>query len=304
MIGCHAQTPSTSGKPVPPEVAWRIEALLRTNANLPAATEISIGERKPSDLAGYDEVPVTFKVDGQTSPPSLFLLSTDNKTFAQMHKFDISQDPRLKVNGEGRPGRGGPASAPVQIVSFDDLECPFCARLHGELFPAMLQRYGDSIHVAYRNFPLSQHPWAMRAAVDVDCLGAQSPAGYWNLVDFMHAHAGDLWDNDAKSLPKTNDQLDLLARDEGKRQHVDAARLDACIAKQDTTAIQASIKLGESLGVGATPALFINGNRIDGAVPLEFIYKIIDNALIVAGKTPPPPYVPPAASTPVANSGH
>jgi hypothetical protein len=49
------------------------------------------------------------------------------------------------------------------------------------------------------------------------------------------------------------------------------------------------MKLGEELGVDSTPALFVNGERIVGAVPMKYVYKIIDNALIAAGQTPPPP---------------
>ena len=65
--------------------------------------------------------------------------------------------------------------------------------------------------------------------------------------------------------------------------------LDACIAKQDDTAVKASMKEGEALGVGATPALFINGEKLEGAEPVEYVYRMIDNALVAAGQTPPPP---------------
>jgi hypothetical protein len=65
--------------------------------------------------------------------------------------------------------------------------------------------------------------------------------------------------------------------------------------KQDDTAIKASMKLGESLGVDSTPALFINGEKMEGALPLEYVYRMIDSALIASGQTPPPP--PPAAPT-------
>ena len=82
----------------------------------------------------------------------------------------------------------------------------------------------------------------------------------------------------------------------------DAAKLDACLAKQDTAAIEASKKVGTALGVEATPSLFINGDKIDGAVPVEFIFSIIDDALRAQNITPPPPYVVPAppAPTPAA----
>jgi protein-disulfide isomerase len=291
-IGCHAQTSiqssaDASGK-LSPELVRRVEVLIRSRASIPASYQIQIGPRTKSEVPGFDKISVSFLSDGKSSKPAEFLISTDGKTLAQFSKFDISKDPKLLVNGDGRPSRGGPANAPVLIVGFDDLECPYCAKMHEQLFPALTQRYKDQIHIVYRDFPLDQHPWAMRAAIDTNCVGAHSAAGYWNLVDYIHAHAADLGGNE-KSLAKANATLDTLARDEGKKQDLNAETLNACIAKQDDTAIKASIKLGESLGVDSTPALFINGEKVEGAQPLEDVYRMIDNALIASGQTPPPP---------------
>ena len=256
---------------------------------------MQIGPRTKSDVPGYDQISVTFTNDGKSSKPLVFLLSTDGQTLAQFNKYDISKDPKLLVSGDGRPARGGPVNAPVLIVGFDDLECPYCAKMHEQLFPALTARYKDQVHIVYRDFPLDQHPWAMRAAIDTNCVGAQSAVGYWNLVDYIHAHAADMGGAD-KSLEKANATLDSLARDEGKRQKLNTDTLNACLVKQDDTAIKASMKLGESLGVDSTPALFINGEKIEGALPLEYVYRMIDNALIASGQTPPPP--PPAAPAP------
>jgi protein-disulfide isomerase len=154
-----------------------------------------------------------------------------------------------------------------------------------------MERYKNQVHIVYRDFPLDQHPWAMRAAVDVNCVAAQSTTGYWNLVDYIHAHAGELGGQE-KSIAKANEMLDVLARDEGKRQKVNVDSLNACLAKQDDTAIKASVKEGEALGVDSTPALFINGEKVEGAQPIEYVYRVIDNALTASGQTPPPP--PPA----------
>jgi protein-disulfide isomerase len=265
--------------------------LIRSKSSVPADYDIHIGPRTKSEVPGFDEITVTFTADGKTSKPVTFLLSTDGKTLAQLNKYDISKDPKLLVSGDGRPARGGPANAPVLIVGFDDLECPYCARMHQQLFPALTERYKDQIHIVYRDFPLDIHPWAMRAAIDTNCVGAQSPAGYWNLVDYIHAHAAEMGGAE-KSLSKANDMLDSLTRDEGKRQKLNPDTLNACIAKQDDAAIKASVKLGESLGVDATPALFINGEKVEGALPLEYVYRMIDNALIASGQTPPPPPAP------------
>lgn len=267
--------------------------LIRSKSSIPPDYDIQIGPRTKSDVPGFDTVIVNFSADGKTSKPVAFLLSTDGKTLAQFSKYDISKDPKLLVSGDGRPSRGGPANAPVLIVGFDDLECPYCAKMHQQLFPALTERYKDQVHIVYRDFPLDIHPWAMRAAVDANCVGAESPAGYWNLVDYIHAHAAEMG-GDEKSLTKANDTLDSLARDEGKRQKLNADILNACIVKQDDTAIKESMKLGESLGVDATPALFINGEKIEGALPLEYVYRMIDSALIASGQTPPPPVPVPA----------
>lgn len=287
-LGCHAQTPTEAGEKLSPELARRVEVLIRSRTSVPADYDIRIGSRTKSDVPGFDTIIVTFSSDGKTSKPMNFLLSTDGKTLAQFNKFDISKDPKLLVSGDGRPARGGPANAPVLIVGFDDLECPYCAKMHQQLFPALIDRYKDQIHVVYRDFPLDQHPWAMRAAIDTNCVGAQSPTGYWNLVDYIHAHASEMGGTE-KSLAKANDTLDSLARDEGKRQNLNADTLNACIAKQDDAAIKESMKLGESLGVDSTPALFINGEKVEGALPLEYVYRVIDDALIASGQTPPPP---------------
>jgi protein-disulfide isomerase len=266
--------------------------MIRSKSNLPPDYNVQISPRSKSDVPGFDEIAVTFSAEGRGSKDVTFLLSTDGKTLAQFSKFDISKDPKQLVSATGRPSRGGPANAPVLIVGFDDLECPYCAKMHAQLFPALMERYKNQVHIVYRDFPLDQHPWAMRAAVDANCVAAQSPTGYWNLVDYIHAHAGELGGAE-KSVAKANEMLDVLARDEGKRQNVNADSLNACIAKQDDTAIKASVKEGEALGVDSTPALFINGEKVEGALPIEYVYRVIDNALIASGQTPPPP--PPAA---------
>ncbi len=298
-LGCHAQTPADASSKLSPELTRRVEVLIRSKSSVPPDYDIQIGPRTKSDVPGFDEISVNFSADGKTSKPVPFLISADGKTLAQFSKYDISKDPKLLVSGDGRPARGGPANAPVLIVGFDDLECPYCAKMHEQLFPALMERYKDQVHIVYRDFPLDQHPWAMRAAIDVNCVAAQSPTGYWNMVDYVHAHAGEMGGTE-KSLAKANETLDSLARDEAKKQKLNVETLNACLAKQDDAAIKASMAVGESLGVDSTPALFINGEKVEGALPLEYVYRMIDNALIAMGQTPPPPPPAPIQAQPQA----
>ena len=255
---------------------------------------MQIGGRSHSDIPGYDQILVTFTQDGKTSSPAFFLISKDGKTVAQFSKYDISQDPKTVVSDAGRPARGGPESAPVEIVGFDDLECPFCTKMHAQLFPALIERYGDRVRIVYRDFPLSIHPWAMHAAVDVNCVAAESGKAYWEMVDSIHAHAAE-YGGAEKSLSKADASLDQLALDEARKDHLKVELVEACVKKQDETAIRASLKIGEDLGIEATPVLFINGEKLEGAYPIEDVFRMVDGALVAAGQTPPPPYVAPAA---------
>jgi protein-disulfide isomerase len=300
VLGCHAQTADPAAK-LSPEMARRVEVLIRSKSNVPPNYSVEIGPRTKSAMPGFDAIAVSFMADGKASKPVTFLLSTDGKTLAQFNTFDISKDPKELVSSADRPARGGPASAPVVIVGFDDLECPFCAKMHAQIFPALVERYKNQVRIVYRDFPLDQHPWAMRAAIDTNCVGAHSQVGYWNMVDYIHAHAGDLGGTE-KSIAKANETLDTLTLDEGKKQNLNAAEIKACVAKQDDAGVKTSMKDAAALGVDSTPALFINGEKIEGAVPLDDVYRMIDGALIAAGQTPPPS--PAAQPAPAAKPGN
>jgi len=69
---------------------------------------------------------------------------------------------------------------------------------------------------------------------------------------------------------------------------VNATQLQQCIQKQDATAVHASIAEGDKLGVEATPTLFVNGERVEGAAPEDALRAVIDRALRSAGVEPPP----------------
>ena len=297
-LGCRAQVPA-SGTVVSPELARRVEVLIRLRSTVPPNFTIEVGPRTRSELPGYSDISVVFMADGKGSKPVHFLLSDDGKILAQFTKYDISADPKQLVNAAGRPARGGPVSAPVVIVGFDDLECPFCAKMHAELFPAILDRYKDQVRVVYKDNPLDIHPWAMRGAIDANCLAVENPTAYWSMVDYVHQHADELGGAD-KSLSKANDALDTIARDKGKLAKVDETKLNACLAKQDPSIVRASMKEADALGVDSAPALFINGEKFEGAYPVADVYRMIDAALLAQGKVPP---AAPALTAPATSPG-
>ena len=285
-LGCHAQTPPASPALTQEQLNRRIEVIVRSHFDIPPDVIVHIGVRGASDLPGYHIIPVTLTQGDRTSPPFAFEISDDSKTFLRVDRYDLSMDPKLMAPTAGRPARG-PANAPVTIVSYDDLECPYCSQMHAQLFPDAMKRYDGKLRIIYRDFPLMDlHPWALHAAVDVNCLAAQSEPGYWNLVDYIHAHGAEITGTDNK--PETAFAgLDKLTADEGARQKVNLDGLKACVAKQDTAAVLASVQQGIAIGVESTPTLFINGEKMNGARTEDLLWKAIDRAMTFEGVPPP-----------------
>jgi protein-disulfide isomerase len=69
---------------------------------------------------------------------------------------------------------------------------------------------------------------------------------------------------------------------------LDLNKLDACLAKQDETEVRASSKEADKLRIESAPAVFVDGERIDGALPQSQVWMVIDRALRAAGVEPPP----------------
>lgn len=294
--GCsRAQAPQTAAAPaVTPQSALdrRIEVLVRGEMNLPAEYDVAIGQRGKSDFTGYDKLPITFSHHGATRTLD-FLISSDSKTLVRLDKMDLSKDPASMINIAGRPFRGG-ANAKVTLVNFDDLECPYCARMHHELFPTTLARYGDKVKIVYKDFPLVEmHPWALHAAVDANCLAQQNGEAYWDFVDQAHDHGSDIsGPEDKHSLSASDAALDKMALGTATKHSLNLAALHTCLSAQDTAAIKASMAEGTDLGVDATPTIYINGERVSGAEGTDVLFPVIDRALLDAGVTPPPPASP------------
>lgn len=281
----------------------KIEVMIRSELNVPPEYQVTIGTRQKSDLVGYDTIPVTFSLPGRTDRSETvdFLLSKDGSTLARLSKWDIAANPEDGLPTDGRPVRGDP-QAKVTVVNFDDLECPFCARMHAVFFPQTLEHYKGLVKFVYVDFPLTEiHPWAMHAAVNANCLAAQSPAAYWNYVDYLHTHGQDVTgpDND---VAKSNVTLDKMAREQGEQEHVDAGKLDACLAKQDSSRVQAEMKAGDKLGVNATPTFFVDGERWSGQLGQRQLWTMIDRALRAKGITPPADSTSAAAAAPLPSS--
>jgi protein-disulfide isomerase len=291
-LGCSAQSAA-------PEQAQRIERQIRSYYSLPATVKVTIGPLRPSEFPNYDALTITIEGDAKKQNYD-FLLAKDGKTLIRMTKLDLTKDPYAetikKINLSGRPTRGN-KDAKVVVVNFDDFQCPFCSRMHQTLFPELLKEYGDRVEFVYKDFPLSEiHPWATHAAVDANCLAAQNNEAYWDLADYIHANQHEV--SSEKTREAQFAALDRLTTLQGQKHNLDQTKLQSCVKAQNDDAIKTSMKEGESVGVSATPTLFVNGQEMDGALPASDVRAVLDRALQQAG-VPVPAH---AATSPATES--
>jgi protein-disulfide isomerase len=286
-LGCVAQS-------APPDVARKIEHQVRSVYTLPAEVKVTVGAiTETSEIPGYDTVSVNIEGGEGKQKEYKFLLSKDRATMLRVTKFDLTKDPYAdlmsKIDVSGRPSRGA-KSAKVVLVNFDDFECPYCSRMHETLFPEIFKEYGDRVNIIYKDYPLAEiHPWAIHAAVDANCLAAQNADAYWDFADNIHANKKDV-DNEKTPVARF-DAVDKMAMLQGQKHNVDVVKLQSCVKAQNEDAVRASMKEADSLGVSATPTLFINGQKIDGAVPVGELRAALDAALRDAGQ-PVPEHAP------------
>ena len=289
-LGCSAQSNPQSGQM---DVNQRIERQVHAYFNVPADVNVKIGARTPSEFPNYETVQVTLS-RGEKSQTMEFLVSKDGKTLLRMTKIDLTEDPYAanmkKIDVAGRPVRGNP-DAKVTIVNYDDFECPFCARMHTTLMTEILPQYGDKVKIIYKDYPLSMHPWAKHAANNANCLAKENGPGYWEFADYVHANQRAI-SGSQRDVQNSFTELDHLTLDIGKKHGADAGRLQACVKAQPDAAMKASMAEGDAIGVSATPTVFVNGQRLEGAVDIEEVKAALNQQLLAAGVQPPAPAAP------------
>ncbi len=294
--GCSAQSSSTSA---PPDVTQKVQRQVQAYFNIPPEVDIKLGPLTPSEFPNFDNMTVTLS-HGEKSQSVQFLLSKDGKTLIRMTKMDLTKDPYAETMKEidvaGRPVRGNP-DAKVTLVNFDDFECPFCARMHSTLMSEILPQYGDKIKIIYKDYPLSMHPWAVHAANDANCLAKDSGKSYWEFADYVHGNQHAI-SGPQQNVQQAFGELDRITLDIGKKNGADASRLQACVKAQGNAIVKASMAEGDSIGVSATPTIFVNGERLEGAVDAAEVRAALNQQLLAAGVQPPAPAPasPPAPS--------
>lgn len=173
-----------------------------------------------------------------------------------------SNSGRPTLAAEDRPSRG-PSDAPVTIVEFTDYECPYCRRYYRQTYHQLLEEYGDEIHYVVRNYPLSIHPNARKAAEAAEC--AHNQDRFWDYHDHLFENADALEPSDLKSY----------ARELG----LDGGQFDECLESgAESETVDQDMSTGRRLGIRGTPTFFVNGSPLVGAQPLSAFRSAIQRA--------------------------
>jgi protein-disulfide isomerase len=160
----------------------------------------------------------------------------------------------------------GDEDAPVTIIEFSDYECPFCARFYLNTLPQLKREYIDTgkVKLVYRDFPLSFHQNAQKAAEAAECAGEQDK--YYEMHD-------KIFENQ-QAITTTN--LKEYAKEIG----LNTNEFNECLDSGEMASeVQKDFQDGQSIGVRGTPTFFINGKLLRGAQPFEEFQKIIEKEL-------------------------
>jgi protein-disulfide isomerase len=170
--------------------------------------------------------------------------------------------PRMDVSTDGDPSVG-PSDAPITIIEFGEFQCPYCGRAQ-EVVDRLMAEYEGQIQFVYRDFPLGFHDRAIPAAIAANC--AEPQGKYWEIHRMMMAAQHDLSE---PTLTGYATELDL-----------DMEAWTTCRADPAQAAeVQADMADGSALGITGTPAFFVNGVFLAGAMPYETFKQIIDGDL-------------------------
>jgi protein-disulfide isomerase len=170
--------------------------------------------------------------------------------------------PRTEVAGDDAPERGQ-KSAPVVMVEFADFECPFCRQMQPAI-DRLEKEYDGRLTFFYKEFPLSIHPHAEKAAEAALCAGEQG--AFWKYHDTLFS------DESGLEVPQLRESARVLG--------LDTARFNSCLdSGKQAPAIEKDIAQGLHLGLAGTPGIFINGYFLSGVVPYDTLREIVEQQL-------------------------
>ena len=178
----------------------------------------------------------------------------------------------VKAPSTPRPSRG-PKNAPVVIVMFSDLQCPFCRRAMPTV-DAITKKYPKQVRVVFRHLPLSFHQQARIAAeASMEVFAQKGDAGFWKLLEQI---------NKGDASPDLSEKALMgYAGAIG----ADPTRLQTALELGKQAApVDEDLRAASEAGITGTPGFTVNGYFVSGAQPFEAFDRLIRRALSEAGQ--------------------
>lgn len=156
----------------------------------------------------------------------------------------------------------GDFSAPITFVEFSDFECPFSAR-HFLTLNKILSDYRGKVRLVYKHFPLGFHSNAQKAAEASECADEQGK--FWEYHDKLFENL---------NIGYSTEKFKQWAKD----LDLNSEKFNKCLdSDKYAQKVQADFQEGGQKEVNGTPATFVNGQLISGALPHESFKQIIDS---------------------------
>ena len=153
--------------------------------------------------------------------------------------------PREVLLPEDVVTRGAP-DAKTYLVEFSDFQCPSC-RLFKDEVDRLTAKYKDKLFYGYRHFPLSQHPFAYKAALAAE--SANDWGKFWEIADYFFSHQDNL--------------SDQMIEEAGQKLGLDGEKFKESLKSEKyKNKIERDIADGRKFGIDATPTFFLNGRRL------------------------------------------
>jgi protein-disulfide isomerase len=184
------------------------------------------------------------------------------RSLRKKYKAVVTWEP-LREEVQARGPQRGPNDAAITIIEFSDFQCPFCGRL-APVLRDLLKEYPTQVRLLFRNMPLTAvHPNAQKAAEAGVC--ADSQGKFWVMHDLLYAEQNSL-------------SADAL-KEKAKRLNLESPAFDECLDAGQGAAVKTDLDAGEQLGIASTPASFLNGRFVGGALPLFQWRALVDDEL-------------------------
>ncbi|MGY4643194.1 DsbA family protein [Cellulomonas sp. URHB0016] len=156
----------------------------------------------------------------------------------------------------------GDPLAPVTVLEYGDLECPYC-RAASPVLRELVDGAEGRVRLVWRHFPLFEvHPHALTAALAVEAAAVHGR--FWELRDDLMSHQDHLSDRDLRAS----------ARSLG----LDPDEVVGDAAQRFARAVQDDYAAGVAAGVTGTPTIFVGGVRYEGRPELRRLREAVARA--------------------------